>query len=204
MRDVITVLIFSSLLFLGACGGGGGGDDAPAASVSEGATNNATPIYSAPDITESDEVANNDNPNEVEETPGETVPVETTPVQTSPNEPVDPNDEFASTALLEVPSDYDWKMEFSLPIEVSLQANQKAFLSVCTDYSLVDGVYLVNYTSCILRTSVTNNFSGMLNVSNDKKKLIAVVWYLDPAVAPYYQEWATESSQDLPFIMSAI
>jgi len=203
MTKVIYLLIAPPLLFLCACGGGGG-NDAPAVALSEATQGNVSDNSTSPDYI-APEVEDGGTPSDdVDAAPVETV-VDTAPVvpivETTPNEE---EVEFSSTALLEVPSDYDWKMEFSLPIEVSLKENEKAFLSVCTDYSYIDNSYQVNYQSCILRTSVINSFSGALNISNDRKKLIAVVWYLDPTIPPHFKEWAAEDNLNLSFVMSAI
>ncbi len=80
---------------------------------------------------------------------------------------------------------------FNLRIARSQDDNQAAYLSLCSDYQQDDdGSYIINYNSCILRTSLSDiNYEAAIVVTNDTPGLVAALWFMDESKKPLITDW---------------
>jgi|GEM_PF-793374 len=165
---LFVLIAYSSLI---ACGGGG----SSASGGGDVAVVNPTPVPTT--------------------TPTTTVPVVVEPEPTLAPTPepvfVEPNPDavYDSTAELIVPSVFTFEQEYPLSVEVSIAANRKAYISICSDFNREGDGVTVNYDSCLLRTSIEGDFNGELTVPNDKSTLVMAIWYLDEPESPRFEEW---------------
>jgi hypothetical protein len=160
----MTVVSMMSLLV--ACGGGGGGASSPSPSVAP-----AAPIVEAP----VDPIVE----------PPVVPPVEL------PVEP-DPNATYETTAELIASKSFLLKPEYELTISYKNKDSRRAYLSICTEFTDLQGSIKVNYNSCLLRTSIESDFAGTLTVANDKNHLVMAIWYLDDTGSPRYETWEND------------
>jgi len=164
----ITALSVMSLLLAGCGGGGGGGDSTATPAPTPVATPAPTPVA----------------------TPTPTPVVIPTPVPV-----VDPNAVYDSTSELIVAQSFLIKQEYELAVSYNNEDSRRAYLSVCTEFTEGQEGVKVNYNSCLLRTSINDDYTGTLSVANDKKKLVMAIWYLDDVKNPRYAVW--ESDDDI-------
>ena len=161
-----TIALISSLTLL-ACGGGGGGSSTPTPTL----TPAPTPVP----------------------TPAPTPAPSPTPVPT-PTPAPDPNAVYDTTAELVVAADFEMKQEYSVDVRYTNSQQRNVYLSVCSDFTNNQGQVAVNYNSCLLRTSLTDNYSTRLNVANDHNQLVMAIWYLDDVNNPRYEFWESDNT----------
>jgi hypothetical protein len=164
----LSIFVCSSIL-LSACGGGGSQTTAseplpPAGNLLP------PPIQSQPSVTEFS--LEESNPKEAANMIG-------SPAKTS-HDIVVP-DGFALSS----------QRSFNLRIARSQDDNQAAYLSLCSDYQQDnDGNYIINYNSCILRTSLSDiNYETIVTVTNDTTGLVAAIWFMDEIKEPLIVDW---------------
>jgi hypothetical protein len=94
---------------------------------------------------------------------------------------------------IEVPDGFALISErlFNLRITRSVEDNQAAYLSLCSDYQQHnDGSYSINYDSCLLRTSLSDiNYEAVITVTNDTTGLVAAIWFMDGSKKPLIMDW---------------
>jgi hypothetical protein len=171
MNKLYSSILLSTLLT--ACGGGGGSESntqqAPAG-VSQPDNTPPTPVQNQPEVTELSLVEVN--------------PVEAGEVIESPAQ---------STHDIAVPDGFALTSErsFNFMVARSVDDNQAAYLSLCSDYQQHDdGNYGINYNSCLLRTSLTDvNYETVITVTNDTKGLVAALWFMDGNKEPIMVDW---------------
>jgi len=70
----------------------------------------------------------------------------------------------ASTKIddLVVSSDFDFIGGETLAIDIVYEGSpqQRLYLNICSDFIQVDGQYQVNYSSCLLRTSIQSQYKN--------------------------------------------
>ena len=174
LSSVLLSVAFSVLLT--ACGGGGGGSDSPteapiiAQTVNPPTTQPVETASTAPEITE---LTLNDN-NEQE-------------VQTIIESTAQKSSEIT------VPNGFTLNSERFLNFKImrSVEDNQAAYLSVCSDYQYYDdGSYIINYNSCVLRVLLTDiNYETVISVTNDTQGLVAALWFMDSDKEPLIMDW---------------
>jgi hypothetical protein len=91
------------------------------------------------------------------------------------------SDDFALTS----------ERSFNLWVTRSLDDNQAANISLCTDYQQhSDSSYSINYASCLLRASLTDvNYEAVITVTNDTQGLVAALWFMDESKRPLITDW---------------
>jgi hypothetical protein len=103
------------------------------------------------------------------------------------------NSAAQSSHEIVVPNGFALKSErsFNLKITRSEDDNQAAYLSLCSDYQQhSDESYSINYSSCLLRTSLSDiNFEAVITVTNDTKGLVAALWFMDGIKEPLINDW---------------
>jgi hypothetical protein len=163
----IAVISMMSLLVL-ACGGGGGASPTP------------TPVVA------------------VEEPviPVVDQPIVIVVVEPEPELELDPNAIYDKTADLIAAKSFLLEQEYELAVSYNNDDNRSAYLSVCTDFTEEESGIKVNYNSCLLRTSIENDYAGTLTVANDQNRLVMAIWYLDDAENPRYEVWENDSAAD--------
>jgi hypothetical protein len=62
---------------------------------------------------------------------------------------------------------------------------------LCSDYQQDNnGNYIINYNSCILRTSLSDiNYETIVTVTNDTTGLVAAIWFMDEIKEPLIVDW---------------
>ncbi|MFQ3218958.1 MAG: hypothetical protein ACJAUL_001220 [Paraglaciecola sp.] len=92
-----------------------------------------------------------------------------------------------------VPYGFALKSErtFNLQITRSEDDNQAAYLSICSDYQQHnDGSYSINYDSCLLRTSLNDNYyEAVITITNNTAGLVAAMWFMDEDKEPIIIDW---------------
>jgi len=80
---------------------------------------------------------------------------------------------------------------FTLKITRSEDDNQPAYLSLCSDYQqLSDRSYSINYDSCLLRTSLSDeSFEAVITVTNNTVGLVAALWFMNGSKEPIIRDW---------------
>jgi hypothetical protein len=80
---------------------------------------------------------------------------------------------------------------FTLKITRSEDDNQPAYLSLCSDYQqLSDRSYSINYDSCLLRTSLSDeSFEAVITVTNNTVGLVAALWFMNCSKEPIIRDW---------------
>ncbi len=93
---------------------------------------------------------------------------------------------------LKVSSDFDFIGGKILTIRVVNESslNERLYLNICRDFNLVNGQYQVNYDSCLLRTSIQNQYKEFeIVLSSNEQKLLAQVWPLTDRASPDNYLW---------------
>ena len=108
----------------------------------------------------------------------------------------DPNAIYDTTAELIASKSFLLEQDYELNVSYNSEGNRSAFLSVCTEFT--EGQYgiKVNYNSCLLRTSIDNDYTGRLTVANDQTRLVMAIWYLDDAKNPRYEIWENDGDMN--------
>jgi hypothetical protein len=173
MNHLYSFVLLSTLLT--GCGGGGGSESNtvnPTTGTNDSQPSNPlpTPVQSQPVVTEF---------SLQESKPMEAEVIKESAAQTS-HEIVVPNG-FALNS----------ERSFKLKISRSEDDYQAAYLSLCSDYQQhSDGSYSINYSSCLLRTSLSDiNFEAVITVTNDTKGLVAALWFMDGIKKPLFNDW---------------
>jgi hypothetical protein len=120
------------------------------------------------------------------------VPVVTAPIVIETVEP-DPNAIYDTTAELIASKSFLLEQDYALDVSYKSEGNRSAYLSVCTEFTEGEYGIKVNYNSCLLRTSIDNDYTGTLTVANDQTRLVMAIWYLDDAKNPRYEIWENDS-----------
>ncbi len=77
----------------------------------------------------------------------------------------------------------------NLSIDFAEAHERKGTVLVCTDYSIVDNAYRVDYDSCLVRALVDNGrLEHKLQILNRHATVLAVMWFAEPGSKPAYQE----------------
>ncbi|MCP4077409.1 MAG: hypothetical protein GY744_14655 [Gammaproteobacteria bacterium] len=100
----------------------------------------------------------------------------------------------ASTKIddLVVSSDFDFIGGETLAIDIEYEGSpqQRLYLNICSDFIQVDGQYQVNYSSCLLRTSIQSQYKKFeIALSSNEQKLLAQVWPLVNGATPENHLW---------------
>jgi len=167
-------------IVLTACGGGGGGGN-----TNVSADNPPSEPVAIETVTDPIEV----NPPSVQP--------EFTEVSLQEQNPQEITTVIASTASTSheiiVPDGFSLNSErlFDFKIMRSDTDNQAAYLSICSDYQQdSEGTFIINYDSCLLRTSLENiNYETVISVTNNTKSLVAALWFKNPDKEPLIQDW---------------
>lgn len=118
-------------------------------------------------------------------------PVVPTPVVITPVVP-DPNAIYETTAELVAAKSFRLEQEYELTVSYKSDKKRNAYLSVCTEFTQGGAGIKVDYNSCLLRTSITGDYAGMLTVANNKDSLVMAIWYLDDVENPRYELWEND------------
>jgi hypothetical protein len=162
------ITLISMLSFLmAACGGGGGGSSATT----------TEPVIL------------------IVEEPAVIVEVETETETEIELEP-DPNAIYDTTAELIASKSFLLDPEYELAVSYQNDGNRSAYLSVCTEFTEGQEGIKVDYNSCLLRTSIDNDYAGTLTVANNQNRLVMAIWYLDDTKNPRYEIWENSSATD--------
>ena len=80
--------------------------------------------------------------------------------------------------------------KIDLSVDVSNKTTSSSRLSICKDYKITaDGAYKVDYNSCIVNTAlVDGKYQKAIKITNDIKKLISVIWFMDDIKNPQFNE----------------
>jgi len=170
MKNRSSLLVLAFSLSLAACGGGGGGGS------------------SSPSVTASANSTELTLEREVLEPALETV-VNTDVIELIIAVDPDPDAVYDSTAELIVPSSFTFEQEYALEVNISNVDNRKAYISICSDFSEEGDDLIVNYNSCLLRTSIKGAFRHQLLVPNNTLALVMAIWYLDEPQSPRFEKW---------------
>ena len=111
-------------------------------------------------------------------------------------EEIDPNAIYATTAELKATKSFLLKQEYELTVSYKNKGNRSAYLSVCTEFTEGEYGIEVNYNTCLLRTSIENDYTGRLIVANDKSRLVMAIWYFDDTKNPRYEVWENNSDAE--------
>lgn len=114
----------------------------------------------------------------------------------------DPAAIYESTNDLVVAKSFEIKSQYDVNISYQNDEEVSVYLSICTEFTEQDGTITVNYNSCLLRTSVENDFEGKVTIPNDKERLVMAIWYVDDIDNPQYAIW--ENSFDKDYIREFI
>jgi hypothetical protein len=120
------------------------------------------------------------------------VPVVTAPIIIETVE-LDPNAIYDTTAELIASKSFLLEQDYKLDVSYKSEGNRSAYLSVCTEFTEGQHGIKVNYNSCLLRTSIDNDYAGTLTVANDQIRLVMAIWYLDDMKNPRYEVWENDS-----------
>ena len=126
-------------------------------------------------------------------------PVVEAPVVIVVDDPVsepDPNAIYDTTAELIASKSFLLDPEYELAVSYQNDGNRSAYLSVCTEFTEGQDGIKVDYNSCLLRTSIDNDYAGTLTVANNQNRLVMAIWYLDDTKNPRYEIWENSSATD--------
>lgn len=105
----------------------------------------------------------------------------------------DPSAVYDTTAELIASKSFLLEQEYDLAVSYKSDSSRNAYLSVCTEFTQGQNGIKVNYNSCLLRTSIDNDFAGTLKVANDKNRLVMAIWYFDDKENPRYEVWENDN-----------
>jgi hypothetical protein len=115
-------------------------------------------------------------------------------VVVEPEPDPDPNAIYDTTAELIASKSFLLDPEYELAVSYQNDGNRSAYLSVCTEFTEGQDGIKVDYNSCLLRTSIDNDYAGTLTVANDQNRLVMAIWYLDDTKNPRYEIWENSSA----------
>jgi hypothetical protein len=104
----------------------------------------------------------------------------------------DPDAIYDTTAELIAAKSFLLEPEYELTVSYQNQDTRSVYLSVCTEFTEGQNGIKVNYNSCLLRTSIDNDYAGKLMVANDQNRLVMAIWYLDDTKNPRYEIWEND------------
>ncbi|RVU83758.1 hypothetical protein EOL70_15650 [Leucothrix sargassi] len=107
----------------------------------------------------------------------------------------DTGTQLENTADLEASADFDFATSRSIAIDFDVEEarTSEGMMSVCTDYTSIDGMYDINYDSCTLQAPLEGGiYSGAMEVTNDINTVVGVVWFKDASIGPVYKEFSLE------------
>jgi hypothetical protein len=128
----------------------------------------------------------------VEEVAVTVVEVPTEVVVVEPEQEPDPEAIYETTAELIASKSFLLEQEYELTVSYQNQNRRSTYLSVCTEFTEGPQGIKVNYNSCLLRTSIDNDYKGKLMVANDQNRLVMAIWYLDDTKNPRYEIWEND------------
>ena len=203
LPSILTTALLSTLLI--GCGGGGGSDSAPSTastsapstSTSTSSTASTTGTTTTTTSTTDTDTTTNTNESPTTEVPPVQIQPEFTELSLEETNEVQLQDIVEITAQtthdITVPEGFSLNSErlFNLKIMRSETDNQAAYLSVCSDYQHNDdGSYVINYNSCLLRTSLGDiNYETVISVTNDTQGVVAALWFIDTNKEPLIVDW---------------
>ena len=83
---------------------------------------------------------------------------------------------------------------YMLNIDIDLSLEQRAYFSLCDDFSPQQDSYTVNYDSCLFRGPLDQGYLNTdIKTANHQTSLIGVVWFYD-GQDPVYQTWQPTNS----------
>jgi hypothetical protein len=136
-------------------------------------------------------------------------PVVEAPVVIVVDDPVsdpepDPNAIYDTTAELIASKSFLLDPEYELAVSYQNDGNRSAYLSVCTEFTEGQDGIKVDYNSCLLRTSIDNDYAGTLTVANNQNRLVMAIWYLDDTKNPRYEIWenSSETNDERKFVVN--
>ncbi|WP_027874410.1 hypothetical protein [Spongiibacter marinus] len=162
MKNTMTLSSALIIATLTACGGGGGGGSSAASETpSASSPSSAAPTGTTPSGDSSNEIAN--------ATPSEA----------------------ATTSELIVPTGFDLEQDYQLTISAHAAdfGSENAYLSVCSNFSEANGSYDVDYSSCIMKATLSPQIERTLQIPNDVETLVAVVFALNGDNEPAFSQW---------------
>lgn len=174
MKFINIVFMSTMSLLVVSCGGGGGGSSASPST----ANSTPSPVIEDPVVTIVAE------PEVIKE------PVVKEIIE------IDPNAVYETTSELVAAKSFLLKPEYDLAINYVNKDGRDAYLSVCTDFTEEADTVKVDYNSCLLRTSISDDYQGVLTVANDNDRLVMAIWYLDDAKNPVYEIWQHDADAE--------
>jgi len=105
--------------------------------------------------------------------------------------------QIVNTGDLVSNTQFDFSSGYTLNVVLApLENNQvRHFINICTDFSLTENGYSINYDSCKLRTSFSeNNQEFELSLSAAETNLIAQIWPIENNATPIELFWTTNES----------
>lgn len=115
---------------------------------------------------------------------------------------VDTDAIYSTTAELKVARSFLLAAEYELNVSYSDPSKDNVYLSLCSDFTQSEGVFTVEYDSCLVRASIENEFSTTLSVANDKTRLVMAIWDLNNPETPRYEVWESDGSENNNFIVN--
>ena len=157
----------------------------------------STPSTTTTETTDTTSTTTNTNESPTTEVPPVQIQPEFTELSLEETNEVQVQEIIESTAQtthdITVPEGFSLNSErlFNLKIMRSETDNQAAYLSVCSDYQHNDdGSYVINYNSCLLRTSLGDiNYETVISVTNDTQGVVAALWFIDTNKEPLIVDW---------------
>lgn len=111
---------------------------------------------------------------------------------TPPATPVAPDIPITVTGDLISDSSFEFTSGFDIKVNLMAvdQSSLKHFINVCSDYKQRNDEYIINYSSCQLRTTLVQaEQSFTLSLSSAETKLIAQIWPIKDNSVPINLFW---------------
>jgi len=106
---------------------------------------------------------------------------------------IETTDELVSNTTFEFTSGF----ELTLILSALDGTKVPHFVNVCSDYSQVEDVYTINYDSCRLRTSFTDELQQFhISLSAAETVLIAQIWPIENNAVPINLFWSRTNSSE--------
>ena len=113
--------------------------------------------------------------------------------------------DVSDTKSLTVAKDFSFDTAQTIDIAFDLEdaRDTDASVSICTEYTPAGDAYTIDYESCTVRGPMYDGvFSHSMEVTNEFDSVVAVVWFLDPAMPPMYREFSLDTPQSERSVMT--
>ena len=187
---LITVILFS-------CGGGDNGDDSSNENNSSNNNNTGENNQTLSDPNENNNSINLDSNTDDSDTPIEEpepliddfndVVLSEDPLITNidTSEIIDAESLYSGKdglAILEAPENFVFDTDFELIVDIDIasRTTERAYFSLCKDFTRTDDFIKVDYDSCMIRTPlVEGRYYDQIEISYEVTELVLAVWFYD-------------------------